>query len=151
MIVWPVPTKSTSTLRKMRQGHAILRQHYPERPQYISWGFGRFCGLLSVSSQRLSPLCPRDTVLSIGFTRQERPGTNKVNNNNCYVRHLVAADECRVKFEPEFLCGGHIIGPPLDSSGMKDPRISRATEVWFPGSHSDMSVMLYFISMSHRF
>ncbi len=92
----------------------------------------------------------RDTVSSIGITREERPGTSDVNENTCYTRHLVAADECRVKFGPEYACGGESViqGPLiLDSSGMKDPMIPRLTEVWFPGSHADMYVCIPFAAV----
>ncbi|KAJ3478000.1 hypothetical protein NLI96_g10066 [Meripilus lineatus] len=77
-----------------------------------------------------------DTVSSVGFVREERPGTTRVHENVCYVRHALALDECRVKFEPEYVCGNRPVPPEYlvnDERG-----IPRVKEVWFAGSHSDV-------------
>ncbi len=98
-------------------------------------------------------LLSRDTVSVTGVVRNERPGTNDL-SNICYMRHRLALDECRRKFEPEYVCGGQSVGrgkPLLDSSGMKDPRIPRVTEVYLPGSHTDMCVRLSFVTIPSIF
>ena len=72
----------------------------------------------------------RDTVSSVGVIRgKSLPGTNEFDPDSvCYFRHALALDERRVKFLPEYVCGGET----YDSSRVK--------EVWFAGCHSDMCV-----------
>jgi uncharacterized protein (DUF2235 family) len=49
----------------------------------------------------------RDTVSSIGvFRGKSLPYTDEFNNHICYFRHALALDERRVKFLPEYICGG---------------------------------------------
>jgi len=49
----------------------------------------------------------RDTVSSIGMIRgKSLPVTNTYNDGICYFRHALALDERRVKFLPEYVCGG---------------------------------------------
>lgn len=49
----------------------------------------------------------RDTVSSVGVVRGKNlPGTASFNNSVCYFRHALAMDEQRVKFLPEYICGG---------------------------------------------
>lgn len=74
---------------------------------------------------------------SIGFGG-ERPGTNDLHRNVCYVRHAIALDERRVKFSPEYICGGDSL--PDDVYEENQDGIPRAKEVWFAGSHSDVYV-----------
>lgn len=50
----------------------------------------------------------------------------------CFFRHGLSLDENRVKMLPEYGNGG--AGPRLHDTHMK--------EVWFTGSHSDMSVSI---------
>lgn len=48
-----------------------------------------------------------DTVSSIGIIRgKSLPVTNTYNDGICYFRHALALDERRVKFLPEYVCGG---------------------------------------------
>lgn len=49
----------------------------------------------------------------------------------CHVRHALSLDEERLKFLPEYVDGG--LGPDMGPGG-------DVKEVWFVGSHSDMSV-----------
>lgn len=78
----------------------------------------------------------RDTVSSVGIVRsKELPGTTTGMKHVCFFRHALALDERRVKFLPEYACGG------LTSSGggSDSPAYSAHTqEVWFAGTHSDM-------------
>jgi hypothetical protein len=50
----------------------------------------------------------RDTVSSIGIIRgKSLPYTDVFDENHiCYFRHALALDERRVKFLPEYVCGG---------------------------------------------
>ena len=48
----------------------------------------------------------------------------------CYFRQALALDERRVKFSPEYVYGGRTDLANND----------HVKEVWFPGSHSDVSV-----------
>ena len=52
----------------------------------------------------------------------------------CGVRHVLSLDECRNKFQPEYVNGG--AGP--DDFNKYTPEGHRIKEVWFVGSHSDM-------------
>ena len=57
----------------------------------------------------------------------------------CYFRHALALDERRVKFLPEYACGG---AGPLKPQ-MESRRFTSTKEVWFAGTHSDMSVIFF--------
>ena len=62
-------------------------------------------------------LLDRDTVSSVGIIRGKAlPGTNEYNAQICYFRHALALDERRVKFQPEYICGGDSIGHAGPSS-----------------------------------
>ena len=90
---------------------------------------------------------------SIGVIRgKSMPGTTEVNDDVCYFRHALALDERRVKFLPEYICGGisrKTEGEKTTAStanagegsrsgvGRTGPRVK---EVWFAGCHSDMCV-----------
>ena len=82
-------------------------------------------------------LAVRDTVSSVGIVRGRKslPGTAEGMEHVCYFRHALALDERRVKFLPEYACGG--AGP---SQPKLDPkkRFSDTKEVWFAGTHSDV-------------
>ena len=79
----------------------------------------------------------RDTVSSIGLSGQQRPGATVVSDECfCYFRHAIAADECRVKFQPEYVRGGESI--PQDALKFDEVGIPRVKEVFFAGSHSDV-------------
>jgi hypothetical protein len=57
----------------------------------------------------------RDTVSSIGVVRgKSLPGTDEFNDSICYFRHALALDERRVKFLPEYICGGESHVPTAD-------------------------------------
>jgi uncharacterized protein (DUF2235 family) len=129
------------------------------RCTYISWASGqRQCCYMS------NPLNFqfRDTVSSVGVIRSKNlPLTNQC-EHICYIRHALALDERRVKFLPEYMCGGEsyrdedISSPPLSMKfppsedngdriqSLRNPapekvhRPPRVKEVWFPGSHSDV-------------
>lgn len=66
------------------------------------------------------------------------PGTEEAPPSVCYVRHALALDERRVKFEPEY------IFPRTPEARQPNPRWK---EVWFAGCHSDMYV---FFSVSSQ-
>ena len=79
----------------------------------------------------------RDIISSIEFARQERPGATVVPDEYfCYFRHAIAADECWVKFQPEYVRGGESI--PQDALKFDEAGIPRVKEVFFAGSHSDV-------------
>lgn len=59
-----------------------------------------------------------------------------MDNISCYVRHALALDERRVKFQPELVRGGESIPP--DEQEVDELGIARVKEVYFAGSHSDM-------------
>lgn len=74
----------------------------------------------------------RDTVSSVGVTRGPSfPETTTGMTHVCGFRHGLSLDDRRLKFLVEYVNGGR--GPNDDSTG-------RVKEVWFVGSHSDMSV-----------
>ncbi|KAL0061984.1 hypothetical protein AAF712_011139 [Marasmius tenuissimus] len=52
----------------------------------------------------------------------------------CYFRHALALDERRVKFLPDYACGG---GSPISDSE-KNSSMPHTKEVWFIGTHSDI-------------
>ncbi|KAF8511353.1 hypothetical protein BU17DRAFT_54685, partial [Hysterangium stoloniferum] len=80
-----------------------------------------------------------DTVSSIRIVRgRNLPGTVKL-DHICYFRHALALDECRVKFLPKYACGG-VMGD--ESKPQRSQKILHIKEVWFPGTHSDISVYL---------
>ena len=77
----------------------------------------------------------RDTVSSKGLARQQRPGTTILSDECfCFFRHAIAADECRVNFQPEYVRGGESI--PRDALKFDEAGIPRVKEVFFAGSHS---------------
>ncbi|KAG5219552.1 WD40 repeat protein [Salix suchowensis] len=110
-----------------------------------------------------------DTVSSIGVVRDKSlPGTDAVEKTCCYFRHALALDERRVKFLPEYSHGGATFAEqPVDQGASNMPPLRetkaasvyqepidvdresinpRVKEVWFPGTHSDM-----FVVLSYRF
>ncbi|KAJ8475171.1 hypothetical protein ONZ45_g15705 [Pleurotus djamor] len=73
-----------------------------------------------------------DTVSSIGLLRgQSLPETVSGMGHVCSFRHALALDEQRVKFQPEYANGG--LGP------RKGDTRGDVKEVWFAGTHSDVS------------
>ncbi|KAF8878545.1 hypothetical protein BD779DRAFT_1447593 [Infundibulicybe gibba] len=106
-----------------------------------------------------------DTISSIGMTRSKSlPSTDKC-EHFCYMRHALALDEQRVKFLPEYSCGGESWDPnptrrlvsnaltePHWDEGLQGKNIARTRdkpelrprvkEVWFAGSHSDINTEL---------
>lgn len=63
-----------------------------------------------------------------------------------YFRHALSLDERRTKFLPEYANGVH---GPLEEEHIdaKEPLDDgRVREVWFPGSHSDMYVLITLIT-----
>jgi Uncharacterized alpha/beta hydrolase domain (DUF2235) len=44
------------------------------------------------------------------------PATDEFNDSICYFRHALALDERRVKFLPEYVCGGDTYRPAIASS-----------------------------------
>jgi hypothetical protein len=80
-------------------------------------------------------------VSSIGVTRGKRllPHTTDGMTHVCYFRHALALDERRVKFLPEYAWGGTTLPPPGTPRVGHDERgRPHTSEVWFPGTHSDM-------------
>ncbi|KZV61057.1 hypothetical protein PENSPDRAFT_316009 [Peniophora sp. CONT] len=74
-----------------------------------------------------------DTVSSIGMVRSRKPlpGTVEGMKHVCFFRHALALDERRVKFLPEYACGG--AGP-----SPRSVESNHTKEVWFAGTHSDV-------------
>ena len=107
----------------------------------------------------------RDTVSSVGLVGRKNilPGTNDGMNHVCYFRHALALDERRVKFLPEYAYGGSSkphtlphqnieevvpgrgsISDSITQNGDHAPKqIPHTLEVWFAGTHSDMSAHIY--------
>ena len=86
----------------------------------------------------------RDTVSSIGIIRGKNlPGTVSP-EHICFFRHALALDERRVKFLPEYACGGVMSvasGSQQAASSSHSEGLSsgpRVKETWFTGTHSDM-------------
>ncbi|KIM74194.1 hypothetical protein PILCRDRAFT_53507, partial [Piloderma croceum F 1598] len=86
-----------------------------------------------------------DTVSSVGLVRgRDLPRTDEFNSSICYFRHALALDERRVKFLPEYVCGGMSYDPSSMSEQLKHSNVNassltpRVKEVWFAGCHSDM-------------
>ncbi|KAF8513639.1 hypothetical protein BU17DRAFT_53116, partial [Hysterangium stoloniferum] len=97
-----------------------------------------------------------DTVSFIEIERGwNLPGTVKL-DHTCYFRHALALYERRVKFLPEYTCGGvmpdesKLFDPttPIPHTQSENPslpkkrqppqKILHIKEVWFPGTHSDI-------------
>ncbi|KAJ6511653.1 hypothetical protein DFH09DRAFT_941969, partial [Mycena vulgaris] len=79
-----------------------------------------------------------DAVSSVGIVRGKNlPGTDTFNKSICYFRHALALDERRVKFLPEYICGGASYEEEKrpDGDNSHGPRVK---EVWFAGCHSDI-------------
>ncbi|KAG1740615.1 hypothetical protein EDB19DRAFT_1587536, partial [Suillus lakei] len=82
-----------------------------------------------------------DTVSSVGIRKAKNLPSTDTCDHVCYFRQALALDEHRVKFLPEYVCGGMsdrsnwfedgLVSPPKDD----DVHIK---EVWFAGSHSDV-------------
>jgi uncharacterized protein (DUF2235 family) len=79
---------------------------------------------------------PRDTVSSVGISRNKSlPGTTSL-DHVCFFRHALALDELRVKFLPEYAAGGVMLH---EGEQYILPRANpHIKEVWFSGTHSDM-------------
>ncbi|KAF8515224.1 hypothetical protein BU17DRAFT_51917, partial [Hysterangium stoloniferum] len=91
-----------------------------------------------------------DTVSSIGIERGwNLPGTVKL-DHTCYFRHALALYECRVKFLPKYTCGGVMLDESKFLPKKRQPpqKIPHIKEVWFPGTHADMSVLPSFLWIS---
>ncbi|OCH86525.1 WD40 repeat-like protein [Obba rivulosa] len=97
-----------------------------------------------------------DTVSSVGVVRHRvLPGTADGMKHVCIFRHVLALDERRVKFLPEYMNQGLSVGEPEtskdkvseqvpgstrpESPGASQPRSPHTKEVWFVGTHSDIS------------
>ena len=73
----------------------------------------------------------RDTVSSVGITKEKPlPSTNKC-GHICFFRHALALDERRVTFLPEYI--------DMESEKI---RPMQCKEVWFAGNHSEMCVTM---------
>ncbi|KAF8517054.1 hypothetical protein BU17DRAFT_50258 [Hysterangium stoloniferum] len=95
----------------------------------------RFKDTFSKKGVRVHFIGVWDTVSSIGIVRGPNlPGTVKL-DHTCYFRHALALDERRVKFLPEYACGGVMVDESKSQQRQKIPHIK---EVWFPGTHSDI-------------
>lgn len=96
----------------------------------------------------------RDTVSSVGVVRDKTlPGTTDGMKHVKYFRHALALDERRVKFLPEYAYEGSSL--PEDCETKKKELedrdhaniLAHTKEVWFAGTHSDMWVISFNISM----
>ena len=70
---------------------------------------GAWCIIYIVTAKRQNDSsCIRDTVSSVGITRGKSMLPETVNGmaHVCYFRHALALDERRVKYLPEYVCGG---------------------------------------------
>ncbi|KAJ7145898.1 hypothetical protein C8R44DRAFT_600123 [Mycena epipterygia] len=77
-----------------------------------------------------------DTVTSVGIVRGQPLPLTWSADHICAFRHALALDECRVKFQPEYIHGGSF--EPEDSDPVKPSNPPNIKEVWFPGTHSDI-------------
>ncbi|KAK0434988.1 uncharacterized protein EV420DRAFT_1623710 [Desarmillaria tabescens] len=80
-----------------------------------------------------------DTVSSVGIVRKRSLPLAGAASCTCFFRHALALDERRVKFLPEYFSKGST--PRFG----RQPECTESTdvkEVWFAGSHSDMSLNL---------
>lgn len=103
--------------------------------------FQRFQRAFSHRNVRVHFLGAWDTVSSVGIFRgKSLPMTDQVNSQICYFRHALALDERRVKFLPEYVCGGVSDGDLayINAEGSANPGMVRTKEVWFAGCHSDI-------------
>jgi hypothetical protein len=124
-----------------RKGGATFDGRFPEK----GFGFtlsvsGTWSGGVIQSFSLITALMvpsTRDTVSSVGLARQKKslPETTDGMGYVCFFRHALALDERRVKFLPEFVCGGSSREPGM----FLDDRYCK--ELWFAGTHSDMYVM----------
>ncbi|KAF8505281.1 hypothetical protein BU17DRAFT_57961 [Hysterangium stoloniferum] len=104
------------------------------RPQPLNLA-KRFKDTFSRKGVRVHFIGVWDTVSSIGIVRgRNLPGTVKL-DHVCYFRHALALDERRVKFLPEY-AENHA----LPKNTQRSQKIPHIKEVWFPGTHSDMSL-----------
>jgi hypothetical protein len=77
----------------------------------IFWGLGVFTIEAFIRPNPL-PQSNRDTVSSVGIVRgRNLPRTDEFNSSICYFRHALALDERRVKYLPEYVCGGESYVP----------------------------------------
>ncbi|THV05778.1 hypothetical protein K435DRAFT_646626 [Dendrothele bispora CBS 962.96] len=74
-----------------------------------------------------------DTVSSVGFFRNKQYPGAELAENICFFRHALALNERRVKFLPEYVVAKKDWFQPGDFG---EPRCK---EVWFRGSHSDIT------------
>ncbi|KAH7920359.1 hypothetical protein BV22DRAFT_1021384 [Leucogyrophana mollusca] len=74
-----------------------------------------------------------DTVSSIGIVRSKSLPATEDLKHTCYFRHALALDERRVKFLPEYVCGGD-----TDITNTVRKHGPHIKEVWFSGCHSDI-------------
>ncbi|KAE9385835.1 WD40 repeat-like protein [Gymnopus androsaceus JB14] len=108
---------------------------------YMSW---RFKTTFSRRRVRVHFVGVWDTVSSVGIFRDKTlPLTTTGMQHVCYFRHALALHERRVKFLPEYACGGTCTwqGEPLrvDAEAIPPSQIQgQIKEVWFAGSHSDV-------------
>ncbi|KAF8878555.1 hypothetical protein BD779DRAFT_1676817 [Infundibulicybe gibba] len=74
-----------------------------------------------------------DTVSSIGLARSKSLPLTDTCEHFCYMRHALALDERRVKFQPEYACGGESWIPnraqqPNANASMEPPRDNAGLE-----------------------
>ncbi|KAF8508774.1 hypothetical protein BU17DRAFT_56534 [Hysterangium stoloniferum] len=113
------------------------RSSSPAKPLNLA---KRFKDTFSRKGVRVHFIGVWDTVSSIGIVRGPNlPGTVKL-DHTCYFRHALALDERRVKFLPEYACGGVMAdeNPILPKPGQQPQQTPHIKEVWFPGTHSDI-------------
>ncbi|KIJ35237.1 hypothetical protein M422DRAFT_141734, partial [Sphaerobolus stellatus SS14] len=96
-----------------------------------------------------------DTVSSVGIVRGKSLPQTESADHIRFFRHALALDERRVKFLPEYVSGnksiGQANGQPRRVDGQarqpdKQPDPPHIKEVWFPGTHSDISTPLLWMS-----
>ena len=127
-------------MKTERMPSAITSKKYshglPSEPTSSEHGTP-FCQFEPCSCWRLTGIhFTRDTVSSVGFLQGARlPETANGMKHVCAFRHALALDERRVKFLPEYANGGSA------------PEGENVKEVWFAGSHSDMCVCSYPLSL----
>jgi len=122
--------------RNIENGHRFLIEHYREGDRIFLFGFSRGAYAVRALAERLEAgdrPCPVhflgawDTVASLGYlVRQRRAFPDRPSPGVNHVRHALAIDERRPKFEPL----------PWAKTPLEDHQ-SRE-EVWFPGAHADV-------------
>ncbi|MGM0412824.1 MAG: phospholipase effector Tle1 domain-containing protein [Pseudomonadota bacterium] len=119
--------------RNIDNGHRFLTEHYRQGDRIFLFGFSRgayavraLAGRLEAERLPVHFLGAWDTVASLGYLIRRRTFDARATPGATHVRHALAMDEKRPKFEPL-----RWTEPPLADHQSRE-------EVWFPGAHADV-------------